>query len=184
MSETEILQHKSFVAGSIMQSVAALESEVWSLVNHGPGHHLGGNDLDKEGKRVLSIVAESLEKETIVKRCDLMLQLIRGKKLDVGKQPMQDLSLLIRLRNEITHFKSLWTTEMDSRTLFDALKAKDANPPSFYAGLGMNFFPHICLNFSRAKWAVDTVVTFIEYYYEELDIKSPLDGHDRYLISL
>jgi len=73
---------------------------------------------------------------------------------------------------------------MDSKTLFDVLKAKDANPPSFYVGLGMNFFPHICLNFGRAKWAVDTVVSFIDYYYKELEIKSPLDGHDRYLISL
>jgi len=48
-----------------MQSVAALESEVWSLVNHGPGHHLGGDSFDKEGKRVLSIVAEVLKRKLL-----------------------------------------------------------------------------------------------------------------------
>jgi hypothetical protein len=33
-SETERLQHKAFVSGCIMQSVAALESDVWSLMNY------------------------------------------------------------------------------------------------------------------------------------------------------
>ena len=38
-SEIERFQHKAFVSGGIMQSVAALESDVWSLLFHGPGHH-------------------------------------------------------------------------------------------------------------------------------------------------
>ncbi len=178
-TEEERLQHKAYVAGSIMQSVAALESEVWSLLNHGPGHHLGSNGLDKKAQEILSIVADSFEKEQVITKYNLILQLIKAKKLDLGKQPMQDLKLLIGLRNEITHFKSILTDELDRKNLFKALSKLDPKPPSFYPESGMNFFPHICLNHRRAKWAVLTAVNFIDYYYIELGIASPIDDQNR-----
>ena len=183
-TETERFEHKAFVAGCIMQSVAALESEVWSLLNRGPGHHLGSNELDKESKETLSIVAESFEKESVLTKYDLILQLIRRKKLDLGAQPMQDLNLLISLRNEITHFKSLWTNELDRKKLFKTLEDNDSTPPTYCPEGRQNFFPHICLSYRRAKWGLNTVISFIDYYYGELGIKSPLDGRDRKIITV
>lgn len=183
-TETEYFEYKSFVAGSIMQSVAALESEAWSILNHGPGHHLGSNGLDNEAKEILSIIADSLEKEPILDRYNLILQLTKRKKLDLGAQPMQDLRLLIGLRNEITHFKSLLTKEMDNKKLLNALEEKDSTRPSFFPQGHMNFFPHICLNHIRAKWAVDTAVAFIDYYYKEMEIKSPIEGQNRQHITI
>ena len=177
---TEQLQHKAFVSGSIMQSVAALESEAWSLLFHGPGHHLGSNGLDSGSKETLNIVAEAFEKgPPLLTKLDLILQLTRRKKLNLGIQPMQDLDLVISLRNEITHFKSLWTNELDRKKLFKTLEEKDSTPPTYSPEGKQNFFPHLCLTHRRAKWALDTVVSFIDYYYKELEIKSPLDGHDR-----
>lgn len=184
VTESERLEHTAFVAGCIMQSVAALESEAWSLLNHGPGHHIGSNGLDKESKEMLSIVADTFEKEPILRRFDLILQLIRKDKLDLGAQPMQDLSLVINLRNNITHFKSLYTKELDVKELYKALEIKDSKPPSFNEGKNMNFFPHICLTFNRAKWSLDTVVSFIESYYAKLKIKSPLEGYNLQLIKI
>lgn len=181
-TEHERLQHLGYVSGAIMQAVAALESEVWSLLNHGPGHHLGSNGLDKNGAETLLIVADSFEKQSILDRYDLVLQLLRRKKLDTGKQPTQDTKLVIGLRNEITHFKSIWSPEVDSKKLFLALASKDSNPPSFHPKTGLNFFPLQCLNYNRAKWALETVVLFIDYFYGELGVKSPLDGHDRNLL--
>jgi hypothetical protein len=178
-SEIERLQHKAFVSGSIMQSVAALESDVWSLLFHGPGHHLGSDGLDKDSKETLNIVAETIEKESLLTKLDLILQLTRKKKLDFGRRPMQDLNLLISLRNEITHFKSLWTNELDRKKLFKTLEMMDSTPPTYSPEGTQNFFPHICLTHRRAKWSLDTVVNFIDYYYGELGIKSPLDGHKR-----
>lgn len=183
-TETERFEHKAFVAGCIMQSVAALESEVWSLLNLGPSHHLDSNELDKESKETLSIVAESFEKESVLTKYDLILQLIRRKKLDLGAQPMQDLNLLISLRNEITHFKSLWTNELDRKKLFKTLEDKDSTPPTYCPEGRQNFFPHICLSYRRAKWGLNTVISFIDYYYGELGIKSPLDGRDRKIITV
>lgn len=183
-TETEMLQHKAFVAGSIMQSVAALETDAWSILNHGPGHHLGSDGLDKELKETLNIVSKTFEKEPLMIKLDLILQLTRRKKLNFGAQPMQDLDLLISLRNEITHFKSLWTNELDRKKLFKALEDKDSTPPAYSPEGRQNFFPHICLTHERAKWALDTVILFIDFYYKELGIKSPLDGHDRKEITI
>jgi hypothetical protein len=184
-TEIEQLQHRAFVSGSIMQSVAALESDVWSLLFHGPGHHLGSDGLDKQSKEILNIVAETFEKGLpIMTKLDLILQLTKKKKLDLGIQPMQDLDLVISLRNEITHFKSLWTDELDRKKFFKTLEDKDSTPPTYSPDGRQNFFPHICLTHSRAKWALDTVICFIDYYYKELEIKSPLDGCDRKEITL
>ena len=85
----------------------------------------------------------------------------------------------ISLRNEITHFKSLWTNEQDRKKLFKALEEKDSIPPTYSPEGRQNFFPHICLTYRRAKWSLDTVVSFIDYYYSELGIKSPLYERDR-----
>ncbi len=179
-TETERMQHKAFISGSIMQSVSALESDAWSLLFHGPGHHLGSNGLDNESKETLNIVAETFEKGLpLLIKLDLILQLTRRKKLNLGIQPMQDLDLVISLRNEITHFKSLWTNELDRKRLFKTLKQKDSIPPTYSPEGKQNFFPHICLTHNRAKWALETVISFIDYYYNELEIKSPLNGQDR-----
>lgn len=183
-TDEEKVQHLAYVSGSIMQSVAALESEVWSILNHGPGHHLGSNGLDKKGAEILAIVADSLERQSILDRYDLALQLIKRKSLDHGRQPMQDAKLLIGLRNEITHFKSLWTPEIDNKKLFQTLENKDSTPPSFYQKNGMNFFPLKCLTHNRAKWGLKTVLEFIDHFYSELEIQSPLDGHDKNLITV
>jgi hypothetical protein len=182
-TETEKLQHRACVAGSIMESVAAIESEAWTMLHHGPGHYLDSDPLNPFLKPILKIIADSIEKEQVITKYDLVLQILKDKKLDLGRQPMQDLSLLIGLRNEITHFKSLWTNELDRKKLYKTLENMDPAPPSFYKAEGMNFFPNVCLNHRRSKWALDTAISFFDYYYKELGIKSPIDIFDRSAIT-
>lgn len=183
-TEQEKIKHLAYVSGSIMQSVAALESEVWILLNHGTGHHLGSDVANREDAESLLIVADSFDKHPILERYDLILQLIRRKKLNSGEQPTQDVNLLIKLRNEITHYKSLFTPELETKKLFRKLESTDSNPPSFYPKSGMNFFPKQCLNFNRAEWGLNTSISFINYFYKELDIKSSLKGHDMELLKV
>ena len=73
-----------------MQSVAALESEIWTLYNHGVGHHLGSEGFDKVASEILKTVADDIEKISTLPKYDLALKLIRKAKLDLGAQPMQD----------------------------------------------------------------------------------------------
>lgn len=174
-SNNEREAYIGYVSASILQSVAALESEIYSIYNYWPGHHLWTNWIDQRWAELLSIVSSSIEKENIINKYDIALQLVRSRKLNLWSSVMQDLKLLIQLRNEITHYKSLWTNEMENKNLFTELKNKDSSVPSFYEGLDYNFFPLICLSYKRAAWWYNTVLRFFEYYFKELDIISPID---------
>jgi hypothetical protein len=182
-SEEETIQHLGYVCGGIMESVAALESEIWSLYNNGIGFHLG-DGIDRVASETLKKVAEDVEKFPILTKYNLALKLARQRELNLGSQPMQDIALLISLRNEITHYKSLFTEEIEKKKLFITLREKDPVPPFFYEGKKMNFYPLQCLTYRRSKWALDTSIQFIEHFYSLLKIQSPLLGHNKDLIKV
>jgi hypothetical protein len=183
-SHEEKIQHIGYVSGAIMQSVAALESEVWTLYHHGVGHHLGSNGIDKIASEALKIVYDDIEKFSTLSKYNLALKLTRQRKLNFGIQPMQDAALLISLRNEITHYKSLMTEQLENKTLFDTLKKKDSKSPSFYEGKGGNFYPLHCLTYRRSEWALNTAILFLEHFYHELEIQSPLSNQNRNLLKV
>lgn len=185
-SEEERIKYLSYISGSVMQSVAALESEVWSVINYGPTHHLGSNNFNIKDNKTLKIVSNSLDKHSILTRYDLILQLLKDKTLNFGIEPIQSIDLLIKLRNEITHYKSLFSPELDRKKLFNTLNDKKFTPPSFYINQihSMNFFPRICLNIELAKWGVKSSISFINYFYSEIGVKSSLEGYNQELLKV
>lgn len=184
VTEEEKTVHLGYVSGAIMQSVAALESEIWTIYNHGLGHHLGSDGIDRVASETLNAVSTEVDKISILPKYNLALKLSRQKELDLGSQPMQDTKLLINLRNEITHYKSLFTEEIENKQLFTILKQKDSVPPSFFVGEVKNFYPLHCLTYRRSKWALNTAISFIEHFYAELGIESPLARQNRNLIQM
>jgi len=87
---------------------------------------------------------------------------------------------LIKLRNELIHYKSKWDSSMNDRKLFEQLEKLGFDKPTFVSPLA-NFFPHRCLNASLASWTVTTGVAFINGFYGELGIVSPLVAHAAHL---
>jgi hypothetical protein len=41
-----VMHHRSYVVSTVMQSVAALETEIFEVTTHGLGHHLGSDGID------------------------------------------------------------------------------------------------------------------------------------------
>jgi hypothetical protein len=172
--------HRGFVVGAIMQAVAALEAEAWELLNHGPGHHLGSNGEDKTGKQLLFPLADTIERCQILERYSHILHLLKGKKLPLGVQPYQDTSLVVRLRNDIVHYKSRWGSELERAALMKSLKSKGFPRPPFIPN-NTNFFPHQCLGAACAEWAATTCVKFINDFHSSLGIPSPLANYQERL---
>lgn len=170
-------EHLAFTSSAVMQSVAALEADSWEVVNHGPGHHLGTSPANSEAIARIEPLAEILESVDALRRYSAILHLLSKPSLDKGAQPWQDAKLLIRLRNEITHYKSRSGAEMDRAALYSALKSKSAWGPPFWPEKGVNFFPLQCLGAQRAVWAVRTTVALITAVYERFGVKSPLAGY-------
>jgi hypothetical protein len=170
-------EHRAYVVATIMQSVAALEAEVSEICLHGPGHHLGSNGIDQVARDFLHPLLEMIDRQETLRRYDLVLHLLKKPGLDKGVQPYQDTDLLVKLRNELVHYKSRWGQEMERQKLFKRLEQLRFENPPFIPYQGTNFFPHQLLSSSCACWAVSTTTEFIRTFYSLLGVPSPLEPH-------
>ncbi len=176
LSEEVQAEHRAYVVGAVVQAAAALESEISEVVMHGPGNHLGSNGLDAAGREYLLPLADVIDGKPTLQRYDLVLHLLRRPALERGTHPHQPADLLVRLRNELIHYKSKLGAEMDRQGLFERLEQLGFDKPGFISP-HTNFFPHRCLSASLAGWSVETGVAFINAFYERLGIVSSLAAH-------
>jgi len=121
-----------------------------------------------------------IDGQPTLSRYDIVLQLLRKPAFDKGAPPYQDASLVVKLRNELIHYKSRWGEELDQDKTISGLKLLNFNKPSFIHPSN-NFFPLQCLSASLASWAVATGVSFIDEFYRKLSIPSSLNAHAPYL---
>jgi len=166
--------HRGFVVGAVLQSVAALESELWSLVHHGPGYYRGSDGTDIAARDFLSPLADMLDSGDIMSRYSAVLHLLSKPPLDLSRNPCQDMRLLVRLRNEVVHYKSKYSSEFERTKTVASLKAQDIPIPTYMPENVSGWFPHACLSAPRAAWAVETAVAFLDEVYLLLGVESPL----------
>lgn len=175
--ETARCEHRGLVCAVIMQCVAALETEAHETCTHGPGSHLGSGGTDTQSRDFLLPIADFVDDQSALARFDLILHLLGKAPLDKGSNPYQAASLVVRLRNELVHYKSRWGTEMERNKLQAALCALDHTPPPF-TDSSMNFFPHRCLSAACGTWALASVVAFLETFYGALGVPSRFASYD------
>lgn len=171
-------EHRGFVTATIMQCVAAVESESAEVTRHGPSHHLGSGGIDTGGRDFLNPLSELIDGEDAIERFKLILHILRRPSLDMGAQACQDMAILIKVRNEITHYKSKWGTEMEREKLFKStlpqlVQARSLTRPPFISS-SHSFFPHQFLSAATAAWSVRTAVSFLNTFYDRLGVESVL----------
>jgi len=77
------------------------------------------------------------------------------------------------LRNEITHNKSEWSSDIADKKLLKSLQHLGHPKPTFMPD-NQPFWPHCCLSAGCALWASATAEMFINAFFERLEIQSPL----------
>ena len=181
IDDTTRCEHRGLACSVVLQSAAALETESHEICVYGPGSWLGSNGTDIHALRRLQPFAEIVDDQDTVSRFQLILQLLEMPALDRGREPFQSTSLVVRLRNEIAHYKSRSGAEMASGKLYSALESLHHKPPPF-TDASMNFFPHRCLSADCAAWALTSVVAFLDKFYQCLGVPSRFDSYrDRLL---
>ncbi len=175
-SQDERTHHMAYVAAAIMQSTAALESEVWQIICYGPGQHLGSNEIDTEARNLLVAIKDEIDSLPVLRRYEVILHLLDKEPMEKGHKPYQQASVLIQLRNAITHYKSMSGPEMDEKKLYTTLEQLGHKPPQFAYG-SINFFPHKCLSAECADWAWRTADKFLTEFSNKLGKPSVLDGY-------
>jgi hypothetical protein len=166
--------HRAFVVAAIMQSCAAIEAEVAEVIEYGPGHHLGSNGVNQQALEYLRPLADVLDDQPALERYQLVLHLLGKNPLDKGAEPLQSTRILVKLRNEIIHYKSKWGPKMESEKLYKSLRGLGLPKPPFVQG-NVNFFPDECLSAACAEWAAKTASQLIGAFYEKLGIDSPIN---------
>lgn len=164
-------EHRGVVSAAVMQCAAALETEAAEICTHGPGSYLGSNGTVQSAQQLLAPLADLIDRQDTLSRFSLILHLLQHPQFAKGRSPHQGAALVVRLRNEITHYKSTWGRDMESSKLFASLKQLRHKPPPFISP-NANFFPHRCLSADCAAWAVKSTVAFLDAVYEKLGVAS------------
>jgi hypothetical protein len=173
-SREDEIAHRGFVIGAVLQSAAAIEADLWNVVHNGPGEPLGTNRIDSKARDFLAPLADMLDGERTMERCAYVLHLLGKPAFERGCNPWQDAALLVRLRNELVHYKSRLASEVDQTSFVEALRSQALPEPPFRAPNTLGWFPHGCLSAARAAWAVKASSAFIDGFNERLGVRSPL----------
>lgn len=157
----------------IYRNQNALSSESAEITLHGPGNHLGSDGIDRQALDFLAPLADFIDDQDALTRFKVVLHLLKKPPFREGEQPWQDMTVLVRLRNELVHYKSRWGKEMEGQKLYKTLRHLGLAKPPFVP-LNANYFPHQFLSAASAAWSVRTAVSFLNGFYDRLGIESRL----------
>jgi hypothetical protein len=170
----KVTQYLSYVIASITQAVAALEAEAWNIAHKGPGHQLGSNGKDYEALGMLLPNAAAIDGDSVVKRYNAILNFVGKSPFNLGDKFTQEVALLVDLRNEVVHYKSYTASEIKKKIDLNLINRIIKNKSHFY-GEKYSHVPFIqILGYDTAKWCYITTIKFLEMFYKQLGIDSPI----------
>ncbi|MEG4628985.1 hypothetical protein QUB56_04925 [Microcoleus sp. AR_TQ3_B6] len=179
-------EHRSYVIGSIITAVCYLEATINELFTN-------VEDISRSNEWSPDVAQKMNEEWANERRLELKIKyeralcIVKSESFDRGAEPYQSAASLISLRNALIHYKPEWigTGESYNQTLNEKLrqklekKIKKLNPMTREGSL---FFPHRCLGYGCAKWAVESSVNFSNEFFSKIGLPSNLDQN--YQLSL
>ena len=188
-SSSELLdKHRSYVIGSIITAVCYLEAtinEVFTDVEDISSSNEWSPDVAKK-------MNEEWDNERglqLIIKYERALCIVKSKSFNRGAEPYQSAASLISLRNALIHYKPEWvgTGKSYNETVNERLrqklekKIKKLNPMTQEGSL---FFPHRCLGYGCAKWAVESSVKFSDEFFSKIGLPSNLNQDDQLSLKL
>ena len=189
-----IQQHRSFVVGSVLASVAFLEAAINELFATAQDHNIGKEVAQK--LRTHWSMEYFRRHARLLEKYQTALDLAGLKPFDEGRNPYQNAKLLNDLRNALVHFvpatvptraahgariplpddlsqrlnrrfpENPWAGS--TRLIFDGEDLGSDTPP---------LFPSRCLGSGCAGWAARTALNFADEFFSRLGLRS----HHEYL---
>jgi hypothetical protein len=178
--------HRSYVIGSIITGVCYLEARINELftdvedISH-------SNEWSPDVTQKMKETWHDERKLRLIEKYEKALCIVKSESFDRGAEPYQSAASLISLRNALIHYKPEWigTGESYNNTINEKLrqklenKIKKLNPMTREGSL---FFPHRCLGYGCAKWAVESSLNFSNEFFSKIGLPSNL--HQDYQLSL
>ena len=192
-STSDVLRVASsgYVSTTLFTSVAFLEAlanELYADAERPDGGHL--KVLDPRARRLVAEIGsvDSVEKSPVMSKFDLLLRAAGREPLDKGSSPSQDVATMIRLRNELVHYKAAWFdvgTEghvrpgnlMDSR-----LNQQIREKFNYRAGSTGGLEADSWMGCGCTQWAVVSTIAYADAIFSRLGV-SPIYDHVRQFLS-
>ncbi len=118
-------------------------------------------------------------------RYQLALDLLGRKTFDYDRQPYQDASLVIRLRDDLMRSTQHVVSHADSRqnvSLWRSLE-RIQFPVSAFASPATPFFPDRCLGHGCTRWAWNSALALTDEFFQRVGMTAPIDGARPLLIA-
>jgi len=178
--------HRSYVIGSIITAVCYLEARINELFTDVEDISRS-NEWSPDVTQKMKETWHDEQKLRLIEKYEKALCIVKSESFDRGAEPYQSAASLISLRNALIHYKPEWigTGESYNKTLNEKLrqklekKIKKLNPMTREGSL---FFPHRCLGYGCAKWAVESSLNFSNEFFSKIGLPSNL--HQDYQLSL
>lgn len=143
----------SYAFGAFITAVASVEAFV--------NETMLGSEGRRRGKWAVldAMRRERLDRLELLDKLLLLPQLVFGRTFDRGRQPFQDFAMLVKIRNDIVHYKMPATAP---GYLKDLLAHGIALAPYEGDTLGLSTWPRELSTLEAIRWAVNTchAVTF------------------------
>lgn len=169
----------SFTIGAIFLSVAALEANANEIFADALDNFISLGSYDHS---FLSNVWElSKEKLSILEKYALLLSMKGIENFGRNVKTYQNISLLIKSRNALVHFKPEWQhKQIEHKKIGLNLKGKFLLSP-FIVDKNAPIFPTRCMTFGFAEWAVLSSIKFVKDCSIKMDILYRYESYLSYL---
>ena len=119
------------------------------------------------------------DKAPVLRKYETALVLLGKLPLESDRNPSQDAGLLVKLRNDLVHYKPEWIAEERAAVAavqkpdiwFSRLSERFASNP--LAHPSMPYYPSGMLGHGCAAWSVQTALAFSRAFYERAGIRYP-----------
>jgi len=152
-------KHLAFVTGSIILSVAALESSInefyCEAIDKNPNTLKG---IDSIRLAIIAEFWEEIERLSILQKYQKALFFLGIPKFEEGNKVFQDAENLVKLRDLLIHYKPEWDNELNIHAKIEK-RLNGKFPLSPFASMESLWFPHQCLGFGCSNWSIATIIT-------------------------
>jgi hypothetical protein len=169
-------EHRAYIVGAIMLAVGYLEAtinEAYTDASEGHLAQLQGASAEAIESWAGLWKLGSIDRASVLEKFQIALIVGRFKPFDRGAEPYQSANLLVKLRNELVHFRPAWASGTDEHGRSAELERRLQRrfPTNPFVAEGNPFFPDKCLSHGAAAWAESASTEFAREFFSRVGVK-------------
>jgi len=185
--ENILFEHRAYVSSAIILSVAFLEATVNELIHDISDDETRSLKYRGNSSPFIQNLANVSELSSMIRnvretleKYNKMLELAQFSPFVRGSRPYQQASDVIKLRNELVHYKLVPQlagankVPIQSAHFIEKMMRKKF-PENPLTGKGNPYFPDKCLGHGCAEWTVKSTMQFTDAFYSKIKMTPHYD---------